>query len=1388
MPSLIGSLFVSLTADFNGFQRNMQSAEGIVASTSAGMRKHMGLTEKSVGSLQRSMGGNMRPTALIAAGRSFDSAASRANLLRGSVFALTAAFGGLGAALTTNVIARYFDTFTGIENQIRVVAKDSGDLAAQIALVGDVATRSRSSLQAVSTLYARLSKASPGQDPEKILRRVETVNKALQLGGATAQEAASAAIQFSQAIQSNRLGGEELRAVLETPLGGALAKGMGITIAKFREMSLAGQLTADVLNKALDNISGTIDGQFAKSVATIDQSLTNADTAITLYAGRLDDAYGITKLITGGIDGFSNNLETLIPLLTTVGALMGTVFAARRAGGVGQTLLSPVTGIMAIRAARQDSLKMAKEEVEAAKNALAVENQRVDAARKVASGNMRDLGGKSELKAYQKAQADLGKIEKERLAITQQQAEVQRRLADVSVGQAAGAISRDKEAVTLRKQLVALDKQAIANQQQLGTARGGVTATRKALTTSGSQFAAKGLEAAGMAAAQAGAAVALAEQRMTAATRAAGVLRTSIGVLQAGYASLSAFLGGPVGVAFTAITAAVTLLALRSRKAAEEIAEAQALIRAEIEKSGEAPNVTPEERTSLVQMRLIEKAQEIKKVTAELQRVQGELVSGITNNLFASKNFTDVLVEQVDPQATLANLNKMIAGVSNGTVAVADLFEELTRLGVDVSAFEDQAAQAEILRNQIDLANFSLRGMKKVWQELQDTIAASRVSEFSMYPNQTQILGSQYEQLERARRSATTLTNQRTGNRNFREDVLEAAGDTGDKALNSEVKIRRRTEALYEQRREMGMTREEAAALAREELNLAEASRLAAKADKDQTKDLEKLTDKMRELREEADAAFMSEADRAVVNITKKFDNVSPGQEQQIRDSILQKQAAESWREIIRTYGTGAQLTATFSEKQRELNYLVATGRITAGQAGLAWADFIGQFKEHEWIDQTSDALGQFTDSALTDFENIEDAFKNLLKNLAKIIIQEAVTKPLTDWFRSTVSSFVGGGATGGGGGGIGSQIVETIGSKIFGGGGAAQLAGSVGSYTSAITRSAVVEARRAAISSIESGGRYDALGPMTGGDRAYGKYQVMGANIGPWSKETFGKSVSPSEFLASPKIQDAIFDKKIGEYTSRFGDRGAAQAWFGGPGSVGKNARTDVLGTSVGDYGDKYVNQLGEMTTSAKTATDAVTKMAGASGAATEGLGTLGGGLQNMGNALSQFPAAPAAAGGGGWLSKLFGGFGNNSNLFTGAFANFNPLGPMTGLFHSGGTVGASGNKTFSSGDSFATARRYHGGKVRSNEFRAILEKGEEVLTKNQSRRHAGAMSGLTGMAARGGNGTMDLRVSVDGARGNQEIMDMVATGVSQGIQKFKSKEAPAIAIRSVQEYQKRR
>jgi hypothetical protein len=144
------------------------------------------------------------------------------------------------------------------------------------------------------------------------------------------------------------------------------------------------------------------------------------------------------------------------------------------------------------------------------------------------------------------------------------------------------------------------------------------------------------------------------------------------------------------------------------------------------------------------------------------------------------------------------------------------------------------------------------------------------------------------------------------------------------------------------------------------------------------------------------------------------------------------------------------------------------------------------------------------------------------------------------------------------------------------------------------------LEAARKAISTIESGsaqGNYGAVGPATKtGDRAHGRYQVMGANVPSWTKKYYGESLTPEQFRANPKAQDAVFDGEFGGYLKKYGPEGASRTWFSGS-PTGGDEKKDVAGTSVKGYGSRfgklYATYLGDAPTIAGGRSDEGTKTA---------------------------------------------------------------------------------------------------------------------------------------------------------------------------------------------------
>ena len=319
-------------------------------------------------------------------------------------------------------------------------------------------------------------------------------------------------------------------------------------------------------------------------------------------------------------------------------------------------------------------------------------------------------------------------------------------------------------------------------------------------------------------------------------------------------------------------------------------------------------------------------------------------------------------------------------------------------------------------------------------------------------------------------------------------------------------------------------------------------------------------------------------------------------------------------------------------------------------------------------------AIDAFVDSASNGFKDIASTLEGVAKDILKTSLQLTVGNPLKNWL--TGSDLATMGDAGQMGGFIGkllgrsganpasavtsaladrttAMMTVTAGVVNLNGGGVGGLGGILGGAAP----TGDISSYAAAIRSMESSGNYQALGSkLPNGDQALGAYQVMASNLPSWSKQAFGQSVSRSDFLGSEAIQDTIFQQQFGKSLGRYGNpQDAASVWFTGrPMATGSGA-SDILGTTGSTYVAKFNDQLKSMATT--------------TGDATKSVGTFGSGLGNLGNALSQFPAAPSG-GGGGFLSGLFGGGGGGA-LSPQALAALNS-GP--GLFDLGGYTGPGG------------------------------------------------------------------------------------------------------------------
>lgn len=251
---------------------------------------------------------------------------------------LGASLGGLGAALAVRSVAAYADTFTELQNRLRLVTNSSEEVAVATQNIFDIASKTRANIEETSRTYFRFARANErlGLSEQELLDITTVVNQAVAFSGTTADSAASALFQFSQGIAAGTLRGQELNSVLEQIPGLAetLAKGLGVGVDQLRALGEAGQLTGKALAQALLSQREFAGEQFGRVVFTVSQEFEGLRTEIIRYVGELDKSLGVSRAVAKGIRFLALNLETAGKVAAVAGGLIFRSLAVTAVKGV----------------------------------------------------------------------------------------------------------------------------------------------------------------------------------------------------------------------------------------------------------------------------------------------------------------------------------------------------------------------------------------------------------------------------------------------------------------------------------------------------------------------------------------------------------------------------------------------------------------------------------------------------------------------------------------------------------------------------------------------------------------------------------------------------------------------------------------------------------------------------------------------------------------------------------------------------------------------------------------------------------------------------------------------------------------------------------------------
>ncbi|GLV21995.1 hypothetical protein TomMM35A_18480 [Sphingobium sp. TomMM35A] len=297
--------------------------------------------DKAMSNVQRKLNG---------AGKNFETFGSKMSAMGARLSqGLAAAFATTSIVAAGGAYLKLADQAKQLSAQLQLATAQFGSFGQAQKDVNRIAAETRNGLTETGSLYANFMRATReiGGTQQQAARATETFSKTLKISGADASEAASATLQFGQALASGVLRGDEFNSIMEASprLARLLADSLGVPIGSLRKMAEEGQLTADRLFRALTDRKFTdgIDAEFKQMPVTFGEAMDQVHNAAVTAFGAFDQggqfSTALSSFVLQGSTGFGN--------MASAAEQMGITIRSELAGitAVAQQLIDTVSSI-----------------------------------------------------------------------------------------------------------------------------------------------------------------------------------------------------------------------------------------------------------------------------------------------------------------------------------------------------------------------------------------------------------------------------------------------------------------------------------------------------------------------------------------------------------------------------------------------------------------------------------------------------------------------------------------------------------------------------------------------------------------------------------------------------------------------------------------------------------------------------------------------------------------------------------------------------------------------------------------------------------------------------------------------------------------------------------
>ncbi len=232
---------------------------------------------------------------------------------------LIPAIGAVGGvaflAQATREFLKMADSMRLVEARINLVSTAGADASQVLDQLVEISKENRVNLDTTSRLYTRLVPAmesfkvnleGAASATDAALKVTKAFGSALLISGANTQEAIAATTQFTQAMASGKLAGDEFRSVSEAAPAflKAIADGSGYARSELKALSSEGKLTTELISQALLKMQSSLEAKAAKVPVTMGQAFERVKTDLMVFSRDLNES-------TGAVDGVVSAIETL---------------------------------------------------------------------------------------------------------------------------------------------------------------------------------------------------------------------------------------------------------------------------------------------------------------------------------------------------------------------------------------------------------------------------------------------------------------------------------------------------------------------------------------------------------------------------------------------------------------------------------------------------------------------------------------------------------------------------------------------------------------------------------------------------------------------------------------------------------------------------------------------------------------------------------------------------------------------------------------------------------------------------------------------------------------------------------------------------------------------